>query len=680
MEVMYSWIIYSWLIFGTGVQCDRKLERRPAVSSCSENTDDNFNCSNGRCIEWLLVCDGHKDCSDGSDETKELCAIYEFGTNMTMDCGRVNIKSQNISEESLIALAPWTVSIHRLSTESMIEHICDGSIIAPNIVISEGSKFWYLGITSKQTPINDGRYKIGKKIKYFDEHTHLINVTMIYLTRDFNPSAESDGFKNVNIIVFVLANKVSFINGFAPICIDWFSKYDLRKKAQMRTIGRKDQKIIVIQGFFPYTDNSSCIGSVDHLSNTMVIYDKICIRLDKELGINDGLPGAGLGILYSSTYFLTGVLTVWTQTDKKVLETIIFTDIQYYIPWIRGILNKHVTVNSCVLPTSEGVLYSYEASNEILSHGTLIDRHLYVIENCDVGYRKAHPIGFRICMGKGKWFSTSRKLCFNCGKMYNINNGMINDGETALNGMAPWNVGVYRFNIRKSNYDLICGGSIISPNLVVSAAHCFWKKGISSNKISVNDGLYKIAVGKYSRNFTIIDNEFTKIMNVEIVYLNEHYYGASGYYADDIAIIMLKTRISFSIGVTPVCVNWSGINTITNGDEGKIVGWGKTEKGIESPILQEASLLYIDHSSCRKMYTNGFERFVTVDKFCAGSAMGGGVLQGDSGAGLSFLYSNSYYLTGVASIKDQESNDSVAVFTEIKHHIKWIRSVYNKYN
>jgi len=66
------------------------------------------------------------------------------------------------------------------------------------------------------------------------------------------------------------------------------------------------------------------------------------ISLVSELSINDGLPGAGLGILYSSTYFLTGVLTVWTQTDKKVLETIIFTDIQYYIPWIRGILNKHV--------------------------------------------------------------------------------------------------------------------------------------------------------------------------------------------------------------------------------------------------------------------------------------------------------------------------------------------------
>jgi len=46
------------------------------------------------------------------------------------------------------------------------------------------------------------------------------------------------------------------------------------------------------------------------------------------------------------------------------------------------------------------------------------------------------------------------------------------------------------------------------------AAHCFWNQGLSSNTISISDGLYKIAVGKYDRNFSIIDNQFTKIINV----------------------------------------------------------------------------------------------------------------------------------------------------------------------
>jgi len=69
-------------------------------------------------------------------------------------------------------------------------------------------------------------------------------------------------------------------------------------------------------------------------------------------------------------------------------------------------------VNSCVLPTVEGVIYSYVGSNEILSHGTLIDHHINVIENCEVGYHKAFNYTFRFCLGKGKWISSYDKLCF----------------------------------------------------------------------------------------------------------------------------------------------------------------------------------------------------------------------------------------------------------------------------
>jgi hypothetical protein len=55
----------------------------------------------------------------------------------------------------------------------------------------------------------------------------------------------------------------------------------------------------------------------------------------------------------------------------------------------------------------------------------------------------------------------------------------------------------------------------------------------------------------------------------------------------------------------------------------QIVGWGNTEKDIPSPVLLEATLSYIDYNSCRNMYrTNDFQKFVTFDKFCAGSTSG----------------------------------------------------------
>lgn len=59
---------------------------------------------------------------------------------------------------------------------------------------------------------------------------------------------------------------------------------------------------------------------------------------------------------------------------------------------------------------------------------------------------------------------------------------------------------------------------------------------------------------------------------------------------------------------------------------------------------------------------------------------GQGASKGDSGAGLCFVHSNTYYLTGVVSLKDPNTTNSIAVFTDVKHHIQWICELYSKYN
>jgi len=61
-----------------------------------------------------------------------------------------------------------------------------------------------------------------------------------------------------------------------------------------------------------------------------------------------------------------------------------------------------------------------------------------------------------------------KNIILDCGRVYIKNHVLTENIENATVGTAPWNVGIYHFNKQNSNYDLICGGSIISPNLVVS--------------------------------------------------------------------------------------------------------------------------------------------------------------------------------------------------------------------
>jgi len=58
---------------------------------------------------------------------------------------------------------------------------------------------------------------------------------------------------------------------------------------------------------------------------------------------------------------------------------------------------------------------------------------------------------------------------------------------------------------------------------------------------------------------------------VDSIYLKETFNGSSrGVLAYDIAIVVLKTRISFSYYVAPVCIDWNGKYNVVNGDFGKV--------------------------------------------------------------------------------------------------------------
>jgi len=57
---------------------------------------------------------------------------------------------------------------------------------------------------------------------------------------------------------------------------------------------------------------------------------------------------------------------------------------------------------------------------------------------------------------------------------------------------------------------------------------------------------------------------------VETVYVKEIYNGEEGFYAENIAVIVLENKISFSNDVVPVCIDWNNKYKVHNGDMGKV--------------------------------------------------------------------------------------------------------------
>ena len=96
--------------------------------------------------------------------------------------------------------------------------------------------------------------------------------------------------------------------------------------------------------------------------------------------------------------------------------------------------------------------------------GTRVEVH------CRIGYNIQKmpevPNQF-ICLNDGKWNHQTYRCFAICGVQTPVATQLISLGQKAGVSEAPWNVAVYK------NQELICGGSIITERIILSAAHCF---------------------------------------------------------------------------------------------------------------------------------------------------------------------------------------------------------------
>ncbi|XP_067306360.1 chymotrypsin B-like [Pseudorasbora parva] len=229
---------------------------------------------------------------------------------------------------------------------------------------------------------------------------------------------------------------------------------------------------------------------------------------------------------------------------------------------------------------------------------------------------------------------------------------VINGRET-----LPW---PWQVSIQRSNGDLLCGGSLINNNWVLTAAHC-----------KVQAGVNYVILGQNNRGS---NNERIQVKQIAKVF-NHPNYNKKIKYNNDVALLKLASSAQMSPHVSPICLPGSSAS-ILPGTLCVTTGWGKTETGMPSLILQQATLPIVSQNQCRQEF--GQNR-ITDAMICAG-ASGASSCQGDSGGPLICKSSGVWYQVGIVSWGFESCDVNVPiVYTRVPYFRKWIDDIL-KYN
>uniref|UniRef100_A0A8B9PTS5 Vitamin K-dependent protein C n=1 Tax=Apteryx owenii TaxID=8824 RepID=A0A8B9PTS5_APTOW len=330
-------------------------------------------------------------------------------------------------------------------------------------------------------------------------------------------------------------------------------------------------------------------------------------------------------------------------------------------PCSNGICKDNIGKYSCICNKGwEGALCNYEVKYTNCSINNGGCEHFCRDDPANQGRRCSCASGYHLM--------SDHTMCkpvveFPCGRVkmdYAEAKALFNirliEGKPGRRGDSPWQIMLQ--NIKGK---FLCGGVLIHPSWVLTAAHC----------IEAREG-FKVKLGKYHRFRTEAEEQ---TIWVDKLVSHENYTKETS--DNDIAMLHLAEPVMYSKYVLPICLPTRYLaerELTTNGKQMVITGWGSTSdvaKKNYSTVLSYIEIPMVARNECAQ----AMKFAISDNMLCAGS-LGDkkDSCSGDSGGPMITKFKDTWFLVGLVSWGEGcGKTEKFGVYTKVSQYLDWIQ-------